>query len=109
MEYGMLDRHRTDQALSAPRGRVRNDSEGFTLVEMMIAIVVLTLAVLGVAGSTGQMALKASTAEVKSKAVQAVEDRITRVAMDPRYPVLDSIYDGTEASMPDMPGFSRRS
>lgn len=86
---------------------LRNSEEGFTLVEMMIALVILTVAILGVAGSTSRMAVQAGNAEVKAQALQAVEDRLARVTMDPRYALLDSIYSGSESSVLDLDGFTR--
>ncbi len=80
--------------------------EGFTLVEMMIAMVILTVAILGVAGSTSRMSIRAADAEVRAKAIQAVEDQITRVTLDPRYALLDSIYGGTD-DVTDLEDFSR--
>lgn len=81
--------------------------EGFTLVEMMIALVILTVAILGVAGSTSRMSVRAAETELRSMAIQAVEDQVALVSMDPRYGKLDSIYSGTESNPAGLDGFSR--
>ena len=84
-----------------------NEKGGFTLVELMIAVVILSVAVLGVAGSTGRLSVLASTAELRSKAQQAVDDRIALISLDPRYTLIDSIYEGTDSVVVGMPGFAR--
>lgn len=85
----------------------RADTGGFALIELMVALVVLAVAILGVAGSTGGMAVRASTAEVRSEALQAVDDQIARISLDPRYTLIDSIYAGTDSLLVGMPGFRR--
>ena len=85
---------------------LRDADGGFALIEIMIALVVLAVAILGVAGSTGGIAVRASNAEVRAEALQAVDDQITRVSMDPRYGLIDSLYAGTD-SLPHMPGYRR--
>lgn len=86
----------------------RDDARGgFTVIELMIALAVLALAVLGVAGSTSRLSVQATTAETHSMALKAVDDQITRVSVDPRYERLDSLYEGTETVLPGMPGYQR--
>ena len=86
---------------------LKTKEEGFTLVEMMIALVILTVAILGVAGSTSRMSMQAGNAELQAKAIQAVEDRLARVTLDPRYALLDSLYSGSESTVPDLSGYTR--
>lgn len=81
--------------------------EGFTLIEITIAIVILTTAVLGIAASTGRMIQPAAEAELEFKALQAVEDRLALVGMDPRYPILDSLYEATETGLPGLDSLTR--
>jgi hypothetical protein len=84
------------------------NEQGFTLVEICIAIVILTAAVLGLAASTGQMLAPTGDAEVEFTALQAVEDRLGEIRLDPRYALLDSLYGGTETGLPGLDGMSRR-
>lgn len=83
------------------------DQGGFTLIEIIIAILLLTSAVLGIAASAGRMIAPAADAEMEFAALLAVEDRITQVRLDPRYAVLDSLYAGTEQGLPGLDGYSR--
>ncbi len=82
--------------------------QGFTIVEMIVAILILTTAILGMGASAGFMMQAASGAGVKSEALQAVEGRISQIVMDPRYTVLDSIYGGTETTLPGLEGYDRQ-
>ena len=78
--------------------------QGFTIVEMIVAILILTTAILGMGASAGYMMQAASGAGVKAEALQAVEGRISQIVMDPRYTVLDSLYAGTENNLPGLQG-----
>lgn len=80
---------------------------GFTLIEICIAIVILTAAVLGLAASSGQMLSPVNDAESEFVALQYVEDRLAEIRLDPRYGVLDSLYEGTESSLPVLTGAQR--
>lgn len=85
-----------------------NDTRGFSLVEMMIAIVILTVAILGIAASAGRLSGAAGQAEMKALAVQAAEDRINFVQLDPVYDSLTSRYTATESVVVGLTGVSRQ-
>jgi prepilin-type N-terminal cleavage/methylation domain-containing protein len=80
---------------------------GFTLVEICIALVILSAAVLGMAASTGRMLQPTGDAEVDFQALQSVEDRLAEISLDPRYTLLDSIYAGTETNLPGLTNATR--
>ncbi len=80
---------------------------GFTLVELMISLVILTLAVFGIAASAGRLGGAAGEAEVKALAVQAAEDRLNLVVLDPQYDSIASRYLGTESTVLGLPGATR--
>ena len=83
------------------------DRRGFTIIEMAVSILILSSAVLGLGASSTYMIEIASGAVVKSEALQAVEGRISQIAMDPRYQALDSLYSGTEGDPPGLEGYAR--
>lgn len=80
---------------------------GFTLVEIVIALVILTVGVLGLAASTGRLLEPTGDAEVEFVALAAVEDRIAEMSLDPRYSLLDSIYGGSETGLTGLTGMTR--
>ncbi len=80
---------------------------GFTLIEITIAILILTVAVLGIASSAGRLIAPALSAEADFQALQAVEDRLSRIRMEPRYAKLDSLFAGTQTNLPGLTGYTR--
>ena len=86
---------------------LKRTDDGFTLVEIMVAIVMLSVAVLGLAASSSKMLEPTNSAETEFIALQYVEDRLAEIRMDPRYGVLDSIYAATESTLPGLPGAQR--
>lgn len=83
-----------------------NARAGFTIVEVIVALVILSIAVLGLAGSATRLTTAAATAEVRAQAVYSADDRIGRIEMDRRYTLLDSLYEAVENGVPG-PGFVR--
>lgn len=80
---------------------------GFTLVEIIVALVILATAVLGLGSSAAKLTTVAAGAELRALALYSVEDRITEVRLDTRYAELDSLYGGVEADALGLPGFTR--
>jgi prepilin-type N-terminal cleavage/methylation domain-containing protein len=82
----------------------QNIRKGFTLVEVLVALVLIS----GVAIAMGGAAAKlSSTAARDSRVLTAIEvarDRLNRVTSDPAYARLETRYNGTEAN---VQGFER--
>lgn len=81
---------------------------GFTLVEVVVALTLLSVAVLGLASSASRLATSAATAELRALALQAAEDRLSRVRLDPRYGGLDTLYSGVDTDLFGVAGLTRR-
>jgi prepilin-type N-terminal cleavage/methylation domain-containing protein len=84
-----------------------NARSGFTLVEVIVALLILSTAVLGLAGSASRLATTSATAELRALALQSVEDRLARIRMDPRYGGLDTLYSGVESGLFAIEGITR--
>jgi prepilin-type N-terminal cleavage/methylation domain-containing protein len=80
---------------------------GFTLVEVMVALVILLGVVLGIAQVTARMVHTVATSDVQLTAVQLAEDRLAQVQLDPDYADLEANYATTESTLPGEPGFTR--
>ena len=80
---------------------------GFTLVEVVVAMVILSTAVLGLAASASRLATTSAAAELRSLAMEAVDDQVARVRLDPRYGGLDTLYGGVDQDLFGIPGVSR--
>ena len=83
------------------------DRSGFSLVEMTMSVMLLTLGILGMGATAGRMTTVEETARVRSEALQAVEDQLSQIQMDPRYTLLDSIYGSTNTAIPGVVGLVR--
>ena len=79
---------------------------GFTMVEVIVALVILGVAVLGLSASAASLATRAADAELRARALYAVQDRLAQVQMDSRYGSLDSVYAGTENDALGMTDFT---
>jgi prepilin-type N-terminal cleavage/methylation domain-containing protein len=75
---------------------------GFTLVEVMIALVILMVVVVGFMSASGKLM---HTVAVNDR--RLAYDRIEMVRLDPRYTKLESLYVATETSFPTLPGYTR--
>lgn len=82
------------------------DRRGFTLVEIVVALLLLSVAILGVGASTGTLVRYSAGAEVESLAQQAAEDRLAKTLLEPGYASLDD-YVLAESEIPGLAGFSR--
>lgn len=80
---------------------------GFTLVEVIIAMLIMSTVLLAMVGTTASLIHVVSVADRNASALQLVDSRIERVQMDPNYAGLDSTYAGTESDFPTLPGYVR--
>jgi prepilin-type N-terminal cleavage/methylation domain-containing protein len=80
---------------------------GFTLIEVMVALVILSVVLLGTAQLTTGMVHTAATSGRQDAAVELVQSRLARIQADPTYSTLERLYVATEIGFPALPGFSR--
>jgi prepilin-type N-terminal cleavage/methylation domain-containing protein len=80
--------------------------QGFTLIEMTVALVILAIGILGIASSSSRLGQVSATAQVEAAALQSVQDRLSMVLLHPNYGKLDSIFSKTENNIPST-GFKR--
>jgi prepilin-type N-terminal cleavage/methylation domain-containing protein len=80
---------------------------GFTLIEIMIALVILAIAILGMATATAQFMHVVTVGNTRAAATQLAQQRIEQVLMDPNYSAIDTAYGKTETNFPGMTGYVR--
>ena len=80
---------------------------GFTLIEVIVALAILLVVMVGLVTMTGKTSNIAAVNDRQEAAMQLVNDRIDQVRADPNYRTLDSVYATTESSFPTLPGYSR--
>lgn len=81
---------------------------GFTLVEVTISILILSVALLGLATTTSRMIQPVADLENEFVALQAVEAQLSVISLDPRYGGLDTLYAGTDSAVTGLPGAARK-
>ena len=80
---------------------------GFTLIELMLAIVILTIVLTGVARYTAQFMHAVSTSTTRTTAAQVATERIELVKADPSYLSLATIWDQSQTGFPGYPNMTR--
>ena len=80
---------------------------GFTLVEMLLAIVILAIILGSVARYTSQYLHTITTSTTPTAASEVARERIGLVDMDPSYTTLAAAWAGTEIGFPGYPGMTR--
>ena len=83
------------------------DRRGFTLIEVLLALSILAVVMVGFVSTTGRAVHVAATSDREQAAIQLATDRAEQVRSDPNYAKLDSLYQATESSFPTLPGFTR--
>ena len=82
--------------------------DGFSLVELMVALVLLGVVFGSLSGAAGRFAHGVATAGARATALQMVSDRIEEVRMHPRYGELASVFDGMETDVYGLEGAVRQ-
>lgn len=80
---------------------------GFTLIELLVGTSLLAIAFLGLGAVVPNLVSSMARSEVDFLGANAVDDRLEMILMDPRYPLLDSIYRESGVPVPYLPGGSR--
>ena len=80
---------------------------GFTLVELMVAVLLLGTVILGVGAATSRMSRVAVLSAQETAALDLAEERIAEVMADPAYDSLEVRYQEVESGLPGAPGLYR--
>ena len=81
--------------------------DGFTLIEVIAAIVVLAVAVMGLQMVAVNMLSQTTDAQLQLTAANLAEDRIDFLMLEPVYDSLPR-YAGIETNIPNHPTFTRQ-
>lgn len=79
---------------------------GFTLIEVLIALVILSIVVLGLGRFVGSFLHVVGTSTVKTVATEVANERINIIQTDPTYP-LPAAWAGTTVGFPGYPNMRR--
>src|SRR5262245_29129670 len=81
---------------------------GMTLVEVIVAMVLLAGVLLSLGRFSAMLAHPSGTPRVTAIAAQLVSDRLETVKGAPRYTAIESLYVKTESNVPGFTDFKRQ-
>ena len=81
---------------------------GFTLVEVVVALVLLAVGMLAVQSAVLQLVHRATQDSRAAVAAQLASDRLELVRADPRYDLLSARYSATETDVAGNVGLTRK-
>jgi prepilin-type N-terminal cleavage/methylation domain-containing protein len=80
--------------------------EGFTLVEVVMALMILSVAILGMQAMSGTMLRRITLSNTQMSAIQLAEDRLDLIRLEPNYAALPN-YAADENPVVGWPNFRR--
>jgi prepilin-type N-terminal cleavage/methylation domain-containing protein len=80
---------------------------GFTLIELMLALVILTIVLVSLAKHTGIFLHTVATSTARTTAAEVARERIGLVDMDPSYLTLAGTWAGSQTGFPGFPRMQR--
>ena len=86
----------------------RSGERGLTLVEIVIALTILAVVVLGMGQFAFNFSRSERLAEARTIAVNLADQRLSEVRSSPNYSGIDSTYGVNEGAVTGFPGFSRQ-
>ena len=87
---------------------ISGDRRGLSLVEVVVALVILTSVLLGLARFAVGFTRTVTQADSRTIAVNLVSQRISEIRAAPNYSGLETTYNGTESTITGFPRFTRR-
>lgn len=85
----------------------RGTPEGFTLAELLVALVILSVGILGVQLATTRYLNTVTTSDRRAEALQLARDRLDQIRTDPAYDRLVQRYHNV-VETEILPGLTRR-
>jgi prepilin-type N-terminal cleavage/methylation domain-containing protein len=80
---------------------------GFTLIEIMIALVLLAVVILGLATTTSQFVHTVVEGQGRTAGIELAQQRIAQIQLAPNYAALDTAFGKTETTFPGLTGYKR--
>ncbi|MEA2722269.1 MAG: hypothetical protein QOH59_40 [Gemmatimonadales bacterium] len=83
-----------------------SSTAGFTLIEVMISLVILSAIVLSIGHGTARYLSTITRSRVRIQAASVADAQIAAMRVDPNYTALTATYNGTTADLP-FTGYNR--
>ncbi len=87
---------------------MKGSRNGMTLIEVMMAVIILATAMLSIAGFMGKFTKIVAVADVKNTANELASQRLEEIKNAPRYAAIDTLYPGTVALSTPYTGYTRQ-
>ncbi len=84
----------------------RRRERGFTLIEVMVALVILAVILLALGAATGTLVTRVSDSGQQEVAVELAQDRLAQIQIDPVYDSLEARYASSGDSVPGHPDYT---
>jgi prepilin-type N-terminal cleavage/methylation domain-containing protein len=84
------------------------DRRGFTLIEVMLATVILGVVLLSTGQFTARFIHAVAISQVSTVAAEVATEQIEMITTDPSYPTLSARWAGTTVGFPGYPRMSRQ-
>lgn len=85
----------------------RSGERGVTLVEVIIAMVILTVVLLGMGSFAVRFTRTVQQSDARTVAVLLASQRISEIRSSPNYSGMEGSFNGTEATIAGFTGYSR--
>jgi len=86
--------------------RAKKSQAGFTLIEVLMAVVILAILTLGLMSNSGKMIRGVTDDRARTLAATAADERIARIRVWPNYATLEATFATVENHTP-LPGWTR--
>lgn len=80
---------------------------GFTIVEVLLALLLLSFMIMGFQAATGEIIHYAAQSDREAVAVHVVEDRLSLIRLETEYELLATRYAEQAVPLPDYAGMTR--
>ena len=90
------------------RSHKHAERAGMTLIEVIMAVTILAVATLSIAGFMGKFARIVAVSDVKNTANELASQRLEQIKNAPRYGAIDTLYPGTQALSSPYTGYTRQ-
>lgn len=84
-----------------------SNRDGFTLIELMVAVVLLVIVFTGLQGATSRYTREVVAADRLSMAMELAQGRIEEMRLHPNYLSIDTAFAGTEVDPEGHAGIQR--
>lgn len=87
--------------------RAGRNRAGFTVIEVILALLLLSFMIMGFQAATGEIIHYAAQSDREAVAVHVVEDRLNLIRLDTDYEPLVTRYTEPATALADLPGLTR--